>query len=344
MPSPAPPSPARLLDLIDAFQARPILMAADLVADRFITGRPKRISREAPVLILRQESDELVPGGGANAAFNIHSLGGRPLVAGIVGRDPNGDELLEIFRRSGISTDGILQREGYRTPTKTRVLGGARHAIKQQIVRFDVEDIQELAEVEREALQSFLEQHASQCEVAILSDYGLGAVEPAFVQILGAAKKQLLCIGDSRYRLEKFVGLEGATPNQEELENIEGGLAESEVTAAARRLQQHLGARFLLLTRGSEGMQLIDDDGALRVPCHGTNQVADVTGAGDTVIATFALASAAGASPYEATILANYAAGTVVMKMGTATVSPDELREAVRNNPALLEDLSWESW
>lgn len=131
MPSPAPPSPARLLELIDAFQARPILMAADLVADRFITGRPKRISREAPVLILRQESDELVPGGGANAAFNIHSLGGRPLVAGIVGRDPNGAELLEIFHRSNISTDGILQREGYRTPTKTRVLGGARHAIKQ---------------------------------------------------------------------------------------------------------------------------------------------------------------------------------------------------------------------
>ena len=319
-------------------------MAADLVADRFITGRPKRISREAPVLILRQESDEIVPGAGANAAFNIHSLGGRPLVAGIVGRDPHGVELLEIFRRSGISTDGILQREGYRTPTKTRVLGGARHAIKQQIVRFDVEDVRELAEAERESLLSFLEQHASQCEVAVLSDYGLGAVEPAFVQTLGTAGKQLLRIGDSRYRLEEFVGLEGATPNQEELENIEGSLAESEVTAAGRRLRQHLGARFLLLTRGSEGMLLIDDAGALRIPCHGTSQVADVTGAGDTVIGTFALASAAGASPHEAAILANYGGGMVVMKMGTTTVSPDELREAVRNNPGLLEDLSWESW
>jgi rfaE bifunctional protein kinase chain/domain len=336
------PDRERLLGLIDAFEDQPILMLVDLIADRFITGSPKRISREAPVLILRQESDELVPGGGANAVANVRRLGGEPLVAGVLGTDSRGSRLLEIFERDGIATDGIVRRAGYNTPCKTRVLGVARHSIKQQIVRFDLEDPQALEPSERDALSTYLREQAPRCEVAVLSDYGLGTVEPGFVRTIREAKP-LQCLGDSRYRLPDFTGLSGATPNEEELESIEADAGASPARAGLALLRR-LQSRFLLLTRGSEGMMLIDEEGALRIPCHGTRQAADVTGAGDTVIGTFALASAAGADPREAAVLANYAGGTVVMRMGTTTVGPEELREAVRNDTTTLEGITWAAW
>ena len=142
--NPALPSRARLLELIDGMAGQPVVMLVDLVADRFITGTPKRISREAPVLILRHEGEEFIPGGGANAVANVRALGGEPLPLGVVGDDEPGRLLLEALAARGIATDGIAVRPGYRTPTKTRILGGGRHAIKQQIVRYDVEDQVEL--------------------------------------------------------------------------------------------------------------------------------------------------------------------------------------------------------
>ncbi|MCZ6507252.1 MAG: PfkB family carbohydrate kinase, partial [Acidobacteria bacterium] len=281
-------------------------------------------------------------GGGANAVANVRALGGEPLVAGIVGTDALGDRLLEIFDRAGIATGGIVRRQDYRTPCKTRVLGGARHSIKQQIVRFDLEDPRALESAERDALNAYLREQAARCEVAVLSDYGLGTVEPGFVHTVKQSKA-LQCLGDSRYRLQDFAGLDGATPNEEELESIED-TAEDDPARAGLALLERLQARFLLLTRGSEGMVLIDDEGALRIPCYGTSQVADVTGAGDTVIGTFALASAAGAEPREAAVLANYAGGTVVMKMGTTTATADELRQAVRDDSTTLEGITWDAW
>jgi rfaE bifunctional protein kinase chain/domain len=340
-----PPTAERLLQLVQGFGGRRVPMLVDLVADHFLHGTPKRISREAPVLILRLDSQRTAPGGGANAAANVAALGGVPLPVGIVGDDESGTRLVDALTELGISTRGIVRRAGYPTPTKTRVLAGGRHSIKQQIVRIDVERAQALSDGEREALARRLSEAASGASVGILSDYGYGTVDPTLAQIFRsalAAPSTLLC--DSRYRLADYRGIDGATPNEEEAEQALGNpLADDigEARTQGERLRSALGARFLLITRGSRGMNLFVDDDAIDIPVSGTDQVADVTGAGDTVIGTFALALAAGASPLEAALLANYAGGVVVMKLGTATLSGDELRHAIAADPRPLEGLRW---
>lgn len=324
---------------------QPILMLVDMVADRFLSGRPKRISREAPVLILSYEDETMTPGGGANAVANVAALGGQPLPVGLVGDDESGRLLIEVLEKAGIPTTGIHQRPGYRTPTKTRILGGGHHSIKQQIVRFDIEEKRDLSPAEEETIGKQLEQWRGRAKVAVLSDYGYGAVPPSLVkrvrEIVGP-DGTILC--DSRYRLTEFAGLDGATPNEEEAEALLGGSIPDgleDLAATGARLLKLLGARFLLITRGSHGMNLFDPRGCCRIPVHGTDQVADVTGAGDTVIGTFALALAAGATPLESALLANYAGGIVVMKRGTATLSRRELELAVTSNPHPLTDLQW---
>ena len=342
------PSTDRLIELVDHFRGRPVLMLVDLVADRFISGTPKRISREAPVLILSLDSETTIPGGGANAVANVAALGGDAKPLGVVGDDLAGRELIEIFEQRGIDTGGILVRSDYRTPTKTRILGGGRHAIKQQIVRYDLEDEWRPTDQDVAELLSYARQYRQGSRSAVMSDYGYGAVRPSMIetfrQALTRGEDSPAILGDSRYRLGEFVGLAGATPNLEEAENLLGRSLDEphELLRGGFELLGVMQADFLLITRGSSGMTLFTDRGAAHLPVHGTDQVADVTGAGDTVIGTFALALAAGASPLEAACLANYAGGVVVMKMGTATLSPDELKEAVSSDPSLLEALSFD--
>jgi rfaE bifunctional protein kinase chain/domain len=336
------PTPGRLLGLIEAMAGQPVVMLVDLVADLFITGTPKRISREAPVLILSYQGESLVPGGGANAVANVSALGGRPLPLGVVGDDIHGRGLLAALRERGVDTGGVLVRPGFRTPTKVRILGGGKHSIKQQIVRYDIEDTLELTREERGLFGESLRRWKHR--VAILSDYGYGSVVPELLPDLRAAlgaEATLLC--DSRFRLDEFRGLDGATPNQEETEALLGSPIDDpeRLEAGGRQLRERLGARFLLITQGSHGMSLFEDGGVAHLPVHGTDQVADVTGAGDTVIGTFALALAAGATPVEAALLADYAGGVVVMKMGTATLTREELRHAVESDPHPLEELRW---
>jgi rfaE bifunctional protein kinase chain/domain len=339
----AVPSAERLLELIDGMAGRPVLMLADLVLDRFILGTPKRISREAPVLILRYEGETQTPGGGANAVANVRALDGEPLPLGVVGDDVSGASLLADFERRAIDTSGIARIAGYRTPTKTRILGGG--PIKQQIVRYDVEDHAALGALERAHFAAALARWRHRARIAVVSDYGYGAAEPDLVPALRAALVaggSVLC--DSRWRLAEFTGVDATTPNQEEAETLLGGpLGEGEgLGEAGRSLRQRLGVSTLLLTRGSRGMDLFAGDGACRMPVHGTDQVADVTGAGDTVIGAFALALAAGATALEAALLADYAAGVVVMKMGTATLTRAELAAAVRADPQPREGIAWE--
>jgi rfaE bifunctional protein kinase chain/domain len=343
----APPLPtsARLLELVDRMAGQPVLMLVDLVADRFITGTPKRISREAPVLILRYEGETFSPGGGANAIANVAALGGHPLPLGVVGDDDSGRALAQALARLGAPTDGILVHPGYRTPTKTRVLGGGKSSIKQQIVRFDVEDQVNLDAEARARFADQLARWRGRARVAVLSDYGYGAVAPELqAGVRAALADGGIVLGDSRYRLGDFHGLDGATPNEEEAEALAGAAFDDDperLERAGRELRQRLAARFLLITRGSRGMALFDGGASAHLPVHGTDQVADVTGAGDTVIGAFALALAAGATPLEAALLADYAGGVVVMKMGTATLTAEELRAAVRTDPAPREELRW---
>jgi rfaE bifunctional protein kinase chain/domain len=339
-----PVTESRLHDLVAAMRNQPVLMLVDLVVDRFLSGTPKRISREAPVLILRYAGESLAPGGGANAVANVMALGGRPLPLGIVGDDDSGRELLAALAARGIPTEAILVRAGYRTPTKTRILAGFPTGIKQQVVRLDREQEIVLEAAEMEALRAAIGRLGG-ARAAILSDYGYGSVAPALLpavrQALGAHGAIIV---DSRFRLGEFAGLDGATPNEEEAEALLGRTLDDAAGSdldAGRELRERLGARFLLITRGSRGMSLFLREGAAHVPVHGTDQVADVTGAGDTVIGTFALALAAGGTPLEAMVLANYAGGVVVMKMGTATVSAEELTAAISSDPRPRLEMTW---
>jgi len=338
---PLPVARARLLALIDSLAGRRLVVAGDFVLDRFIYGHPKRVSREAPVLILRYWKEESLPGGAGNTAANVRALGGVPVPVGATGADESGRALREAFRSRGIATDGLVETAGYRTPTKTRILGGAPHAIKQQIVRFDVEDELPQGSAGSAGLAERLRTAARGAHGAILSDYGYGAISPEAVPLLRAALEPgaRICV-DSRHRLPEYAGVDAATPNEEELEESAGAPlddSEARLEAAGAALRSRMRCGSLLVTRGSRGMALFSGAPAVeRIPVHGTDQVADVTGAGDTVLATFALALSAGAAPLEAALLANFAGGVVVMKMGTAVVTPEELRAAVEADRALL--------
>lgn len=329
----------RLLELVGSMQGQRVVMVVDLVVDRFISGVPKRISREAPVLILRFEDETVLPGGGGNAVANVASLGGEPRPYGMLGDDAAARELLHVFVQRTIDIAGIGRRVGYKTPTKTRILAGGRHAIKQQVVRYDIEDLLEPLPGEDEHLLGRLRAEAAQAKAVVLSDYGYGFARPQLLPHLRDVFPGIPILGDSRYRLAELHGLSGATPNLEEAENLLGGSLDGgmqELEQGGFALREKMGWGFLLITRGSAGMSLFTENEVWHLPVHGTDQVADVTGAGDTVIGTLALALAAGASPLEAACLANYAGGIVVMKMGTATLSPEELRQAVTKDIELL--------
>jgi len=325
-------------------KGRRIVVYGDIVADRFIYGTPKRISREAPVLILRQYRDDVLLGAAGNAINNIFSLGGTPIPVSVLGDDAQGQQLLDAMTGQGIDCGGVLRAARYNTPTKVRILGGMPHASRQQIVRYDIEDHCDLTGSESERLSSVLGEQMTTAHAGLISDYGYGAVTQALAAALSGAAAGKPVTLDSRYDLLRFRGVTAATPNEEEAAEAAGtslfnGDDDTRLRQAGETLQKSLGCEALLITRGSRGMALFERPGSgpLLIPVYGTDQVADVTGAGDTVIATFTLALAAGASFPEAATLANYAGGIVVMKMGTATVSNDELRRAIERDEALTE-------
>jgi rfaE bifunctional protein kinase chain/domain len=333
---PTPPSPERLLALVRGLRGRRVVVIADLVADEFVYGRVERVSREAPVLILKYHGTELRLGGGANAAHNIRALGGAPLTIGALGRDEHGRRLRGMLRRAGIATGTVAADATYVTPAKTRILGGGAHSTKQQMVRIDRESQLAPGSPAHRAARAALRAIRGPVDGMLLSDYGFGLVTPGLAReaIAFARRRRIPVTVDSRFRLLSFRGMTAATPNEPEVEAALGtriGHDRAALEAAGRGLLRRLQARAVLITRGSDGMALFESGRApLHVPIYGSDQVADVTGAGDTVIAAFTLALAAGATPAEASRLANYAGGIVVMKHGTATVSAEELAEAVR--------------
>jgi rfaE bifunctional protein kinase chain/domain len=326
----------RLLRTIRDLRGRRVLVLADLVADEFVYGRIDRVSREAPVLILRHDGSELRLGGGANAVANIRSLGGVPVPMGVVGRDAHGRRLRALLRARGIDARHVRAEAGYATPVKSRILAGGAHSTKQQVVRID--RIASLAERPAAArrLIAALRRYRGLVDGVLVSDYGLGLLTPAVVEaaIAFARRRRVPVTVDSRYGLVRFRGMTAVTPNEPEVEAALGvtiGHDPGRLEAAGRTLLRRLAADAVLITRGSDGMALFERGRPpLHVPIHGSDQVADVTGAGDTVIAAFTLALAAGATAADAARLSNCAGGIVVMKRGTATVSAAELRAAVR--------------
>ncbi len=332
----SPADSERLLGAIRAFRGRRVLVLADLVADEFVYGRTDRVSREAPVLILRHAGAEVRLGGGANAVNNLRALGARPLAVGVVGRDAHGRALRALLRAKRIDSRHVASEPGYATPVKTRILAGGTHSTKQQVVRIDrVMSLAARPAVARRVI-ALLRRFRGPVDGVLVSDYGLGLLTPAVVRaaIALARRRRVPVTVDSRYALTTFRGMTAVTPNEPEVEAALGfsiGHDRARLEAAGRTLLRRLGAQAVLITRGSDGMALFERGRRpLHIPIHGSDEVADVTGAGDTVIAAFTLALAAGALPADAARLANCAGGIVVMKRGTATVSAAELREAVR--------------
>jgi len=325
----------RLREVVRSFRGRRVLVLADLVADEFVYGRVERISREAPVLILRYDGTDVRLGGGANAVHNIRTLGGSPIPFGVLGPDAQGARLRVLLREKGISPAGIVTEPGYVTPVKTRILAGGVHSTKQQIVRIDKATGLKERSPARRAVLARLRGFRGRVDGVLVSDYGFGLLTPAVVgaAVAFARRRGIPVTVDSRFALLASRGMTAVTPNEAEVEAALGvriGHDRKRLEAAGRALLRRLGVKAVLITRGSHGMALFEPGREpLHIPIHGSDEVADVTGAGDTVIATFTLALAAGATPAEASLLANYAGGIVVMKRATATVSSEELLAAV---------------
>jgi D-glycero-beta-D-manno-heptose-7-phosphate kinase len=317
----------RLSQVLEKFKGRRVAVLGDLVADVFVYGEIARISREAPVLVLNQRETQIVPGGGGNAIHNLHALGATPIPLGIVGDDPEGHELVQFFKRLGIDTRGIRMEASWRTPTKTRILAGAVHSQRQQIVRLDSGGILKGSVRMRDRFREKL----PECDALLVSDYGYGTITPELVAHL--RQKGIPTTVDSRFSLESFTEMTAATPNEPEVEadlGITIGNNMEKLESAGRALLRRLKHQALLITRGKDGMALFERGKKTEhIPVYGSDEIADVTGAGDTVIATFTLALAAGATFSEAARLANYAGGIVVMKYGTRPVMYEELKKAV---------------
>ena len=333
-------SQSRLEAIARGFRGRRVLVLADLVADEFVYGRVERVSREAPVLILRHDITDVRLGGGANAVHNIRTLGARPLAFGLLGADAHGKRLRALLREKGISGGFVLRADGYATPVKARILAGRAHSTKQQVVRLDRYQPLAARSGARRELERRLRAFRGWVDGVLVSDYGCGLLDAALVRtaLAFARERKVPVTVDSRFGLLRFRGMTAVTPNEPEVEEALGvtiGHDRRKLESAGRELLQRLACQAVLVTRGSDGMALFERGRPpLHIPVHGSDQVADVTGAGDTVIATFTLALASGASPEEAARLANYAGGIVVMKHATATVSADELLAAVRGSGA----------
>jgi rfaE bifunctional protein kinase chain/domain len=330
------PETAELLRTVQGFEGRRVLVVGDLVADEYIFGKPERISREAPVLILRYLSQETRLGGAANACHNLHTLGATVVPLGVVGADRTGEVLRRLLADQGIERDGLVTVPERRTPVKTRIMAGGSLSTRQQVVRVDREPEGGLPPAAESALVERLRTWAGRVDAVVLSDYGYGTITP---RILGEARKLAaegaVVTADSRYDLLRFEGLTAATPNESEVELLLGVTLDGDkaVEQAGWRLLERLGSRCLLVTRGAKGLALFERGGAATfLPIFGSDEIADVTGAGDTVISTFTLALATGARPSVAACLSNYAGGVVVMKRGTATVHREELADAIRRD------------
>ncbi len=318
-----------LFDLLDRFSQARVLVVGDLTLDEFLTGQVERISREAPVLIIRHEHTRQTPGGGANAVYNLAKLGAKVKVVGLVGKDSQGEALRDIFEQAGIDTSSMLIDPTRPTVTKTRIAGHARQSVTQQMVRVDrksdeLPDLQiqlELAEQIRQQLDSV--------DAVVISDYGDGLLTPPVIE---AALSHPFTIVDAQKALGRYRGATLFTPNLPEAELAVGYTINNTQTLrqAGQDLLTLTQAQQILITRGDEGMSLFDRTGTEdHIPAFNRTDVFDVTGAGDTVVAALTLSLCAGASCWEAAVLGNLAASIVVRQFGTATTTSTEMKTAL---------------
>jgi len=325
----------KLCRIVDRFAQKKIAVWGDFILDEYLYGHTRRISREAPVLILSYESREFALGGAGNSILNIKALRATPVPVGVIGADQSGHRILQMLKKQSVSTEGLIKDKDYKTPMKTRILAGELSTRKQQILRIDQEvKVPDSIDIRRR-LQGRLKNLQKRVDALLISDYNYFTVkESIFTSILPHFKKAKIPVTlDSRFRLLRFKGVTAATPNEPEVEGVLNVKLDDNLQTlkqSGRYLLKTLKARSLLITRGSKGMALFEKDKLpFLIPIHGPKDIVDVTGAGDTVISVFTLALACGATFKEAALIANHAGGIVVMKRGTATLTPEELKESV---------------
>jgi len=329
---------SRLAKIVEGFPGKRIVVIGDAIADQFIYGEISRVSREAPVFILRHEHTETTPGGAGNCAANLAALGAQVELISVLGNDEPGQILLGKLREAGVNCEGVLLSDGRRTTTKVRVLAGQIHSTRQQVIRIDYDNEPGLSSELEAKLRAEIGKAVAGAGAVIISDYNYGVADPKIAGVVReAAGRTIPVLVDSRFRLSGFSDFTSATPNEDEVEQLLGGkhTDQAALESAAEQLRQRLGYQALLVTRGGHGMTLIETNTMpLHIDAVGSRQPVDVTGAGDTVIATYALALASGASFADAARLANFAGGLVVMKRGTATVTTAELLAAASGDDA----------
>lgn len=335
-------SSENLIRFVREFSKRRVTVLGDLVADQFVYGAISRVSREAPVLILRHERTETIPGGAANCAMNLASLGARAVtLIGTAGEDEAGGAMLDKLNRAGVDTRRIVSTPNARTTTKVRVLAGHVHSTRQQVIRVDYENERAMSAETSALIAAHLHDSLKESDAVIVSDYNYGVADREAIEILRAGisgSDSSPVFVDSRFRLTDFPDFTSATPNEDEVELLMNKTFadDAELERAGEDLRARLRFDSLLITRGSRGMLLLERDAPpVHLPPVGAREAVDVTGAGDTVIATYALAIASGANFAQAARLANHAGGLVVMKRGTASVSSEELVSSMQTRSAV---------
>ena len=320
-----------LNQVIDRFPKSRVLVVGDLMLDRFIWGQVNRISPEAPVPVVRVTRESAHLGGAANVVANLRALGGDAVPIGLIGDDEAGKLLIETLKSGGVSTEGLVIDSKYRTIQKTRIV-----AHNQQVVRVDREDPLDLTPLHRDLIKQRLTDWAPKSHAMIVSDYGKGVITADILEdIAGLAGNTPVNVDPKDKNFDHYHGFNVLTPNQKEAERMSGIVLtnDNDLVKAAAIIFDRWQCRHLLITRGEQGMALFLSPGEMAlIPTH-AREVYDVSGAGDTVIATYTLAQSVGATPFQAAVLANAAAGVVVGKLGTASLNPDELKAALSDLP-----------
>jgi rfaE bifunctional protein kinase chain/domain len=328
----------RLKDLVKKFSQAKILILGDLILDEYLTGTPDRISREAPVIILKYLSSKFALGGSANAAAGTAALGAKTTLVGVLGQDSSADVFRDICKQLNIELKPIIE-PARMTTVKTRIVSSSNKnpdagtSQKQQVLRIDREEKKPLNPQSQKAFLESIQEEISSTDIVLLSDYGNGVLSmdtslPIIEFCKSHSKKSIV---DSNDSFDKFPGAFSLTPNQPDLEtNLGVEIKDNfDLGQSALKLKQKLQVDELLVTRGAKGMALFSKDGEYFIPAFNLSEVFDVTGAGDTVAGTYSLGLAVGASSYEAAVLGNLAASIAVKKYGTATVSDTELIELI---------------
>jgi rfaE bifunctional protein kinase chain/domain len=321
-----------LLKIVDNFTNKKIAVWGDYILDEYINALSHRVSREAPVLILKYQNKNYSLGGAGNSVKNIKSLGGIPIPIGVIGKDEKGERILDLLKEAEIETKYIIKLDGFITPTKTRILAGGEHTRKQQVLRIDYEDKVGDDQKTKSLLLSSILEVVEEVDALLISDYNYYTVkEDIYQYVLPKVKKLKKVITlDSRFRLLKFKEVTIATPNEPEVNHALGIEINDNMELlekAGREILEKISSNALLITQGYKGMTLFEKKKrSFTIPIYGSDEIVDVTGAGDTVISTLTLALVSGATFKEAALLSNYAASNVVMKKGPATVNQIELK------------------